>query len=257
VRLPRFGRLFQGKNPFSPPPCRTALARRYIRGSGIEIGALHSPLAVPAGVTVRYVDRMTRAECIRTFPELDPARIVEPDYVTDGFTLEAVDDASQDFVIANHVLEHTPNTLGALAAWHRVLRSKGVLFATVPIVDRTFDRGRSLTPPQHMWEDWQEMGASSQVAAHDLPHYREWVAISLRAISRQNGTPLPEWDSVEIDRIAREKLQVSEEIHFHTFSTASYRDLLTQVAPRLMPDLRLAELRECDAFEAVAVLVKE
>lgn len=257
MRLPRFSRLLEGKSLFSSPPSRATLASRHIRGSGIEIGALHSPLALPAGVTVRYVDRMTRAECIRTFPELDPARIVEPDYVTDGFTLSMVEEGSQDFVIANHVLEHTPNTLGALAAWHRVLRSKGVLFVTVPIVDRTFDRGRSLTPPEHVWEDWQAMGGSPQVAAHDLPHYREWVAISLRAISRHNGTPLPEWDSAEIDRIAQEKLDVAEEIHFHTFTTESYRELLTQVVSRLMPDLRLVELCECDGFEAVAVLVRQ
>lgn len=256
MRLPRLARLLGKHNPFGPPATRSTLAERYIRGSGIEIGALHSPLQVPAGVTVRYVDRVPRVQSIQAFPELDPEHIVEPDYVTDGFSLTAIEDASQDFVIANHVLEHTPNTLGALVAWQRVLRPGGVIFVAVPIVDRTFDRGRSVTAPQHIWEDWQARAANAQVTERDLPHYREWVAISLRAISRHNGTPLPVWDSAEIDRIACEKMNAAEEIHFHTFTYTSFRELLSKVVPTLLPDLHLAELRECDDFEAVAILGK-
>lgn len=257
MRLPRLDRLLGNRHLLGKPPTRSALAERHIRGSGIEIGALHSPLLVPAGVTVRYVDRVSRAQSIQAFPELNPDHIVEPDYVTDGFSLTAIEDASQDFVIANHVLEHTPNTLGAIVAWHRVLRPGGVVFAAVPIVDRTFDRGRSVTPPRHIWEDWQVMAESAQVTGRDLPHYREWVAISLRAISRHNGTPLPEWDSTEIDRIACEKMNASEEIHFHTFTYASFRELLTSIVPSLLPDLHLVELRECDRFEAVAILARD
>src|SRR5215212_7552941 len=36
---------------------REDAARRYLRGSGVEVGALHLPLRVPRTVTVRYVDR--------------------------------------------------------------------------------------------------------------------------------------------------------------------------------------------------------
>jgi SAM-dependent methyltransferase len=235
---------------------RSSLAGRYIRGRGIEIGALHAPLSVPRGAVVRYVDRVTRAESLRAFPELDPARIVEPDYVTDGFSLTAIHDCSQDFVIANHVLEHTPNPLAAVVAWHRVLRPCGVIFACVPMVDKTFDRGRPVTPPQHMLEDWQARKASAQVTERDLPHYREWVTISLRAISLQNGTPLPGWNADEIEHVARTRMEESDEIHFHTFSCASYGEFLTQVVSSLLPDLHLVELHECSGYEAVAVLVK-
>lgn len=235
---------------------RVDLAARHLRGAGLEIGALHAPLRVPDGVVVRYVDRLTRHESIRIFPELDPAQIVEPDYVMDGFSLPEIDTGSQDFVIANHVLEHTPNPLAALAAWHRVLRPRGVIFAGVPLADRTFDRGRLITPPQHILMDWMERRDSAQVTQSDLPHYREWVAVSLRAISRQNGTPLPPFDAAEIERVACERLAQSDEIHFHTFSCTAYRELLTQVVPALLPDLHLAELHECGGYEVVAVLVK-
>jgi SAM-dependent methyltransferase len=239
------------------PVTRQSLAARYIRGCGIEIGALHAPLAVPAAATVRYVDRVTRAESIRAFPGLDPAGIVEPDYVTDGFSLAAVPDGSQDFVIANHVLEHTPNPLAALMAWHRVLRPEGVIFAAVPLVDRTFDRSRSVTPPEHMLDDWHALHTSAQVTARDMPHYREWVTISLQAISLQNGTPLPPWTPEETEAVARKRMEESDEIHFHTFTCDSYRALLTQVVPDLLPDLELVELHECSGYEAVAVLIRK
>src|SRR5207249_5036937 len=49
---------------------REAIARRYLRGTGIEIGALHNPLRLPRGVDVRYVDRMTVPELRRHYPEL-------------------------------------------------------------------------------------------------------------------------------------------------------------------------------------------
>lgn len=253
----RFG--WPDKLRFRRPPAvtRADLAARHLRGTGLEIGALHAPLAVPAGVVVRYVDRLRREESIRVFPELDPARIVEPDYVMDGFTLAEIAPGSQDFVIANHVLEHTPNPLAALVAWHRVLRSQGVIFAGVPLAEHTFDRGRPITPPQHILMDWMERRDSGQVTEGDLPHYREWVSVSLLAISRQHGSPLPEFDAAEVERIAQARLLQSDEIHFHTFSSESYRELLTQVVPALLPDLRLAELHECGGYEAVAVLVKD
>jgi SAM-dependent methyltransferase len=239
-----------------PEVTRASLAAAYLRGSGIEIGALHAPLIVPPGVEVRYVDRVTRTESIRAFPGLDAAQIVDPHYVTDGFRLPAIADSSQDFVIANHVLEHTPNALGALGAWHRVLRQGGVLFVAVPIVDRTFDCGRPVTTPEHILEDWQVRGTSAEVTAHDLPHYREWVTISLVAISNQNGTPLPPWSAEEWEQEARRRLEVSDEIHFHTFTCDSFRTLLMEVAPAVLGPVELLALHECGGYEAVAVLRK-
>jgi hypothetical protein len=38
--------------------CRAGVCPKYLRGNGIEIGALHSPVPVPDGVKVRFVNRM-------------------------------------------------------------------------------------------------------------------------------------------------------------------------------------------------------
>src|SRR5438309_632310 len=49
---------------------RDAIAAIFLRGDGIEIGALHQPLPVPASARVKYVDRMTVADLRRQYEEL-------------------------------------------------------------------------------------------------------------------------------------------------------------------------------------------
>ena len=94
------------------------------------MGAGHTPFPVPAGVSVRYVDRLTSAEHYELFPELPPNfGFFEPDVIadldTDGLT--AIETESQDFVICSHVLEHLADPLGFLDEAHRVLRTGGIL----------------------------------------------------------------------------------------------------------------------------------
>ena len=43
-------------------------AALYIRGRGIEIGALHNPLRVPAGAETQFVDRLSSTELRHTYP---------------------------------------------------------------------------------------------------------------------------------------------------------------------------------------------
>jgi hypothetical protein len=50
---------------------RHELAAELLRGSGIEIGALNLPMVLPAGVSVRNVDRMTVPELRAHYPDLD------------------------------------------------------------------------------------------------------------------------------------------------------------------------------------------
>jgi ubiquinone/menaquinone biosynthesis C-methylase UbiE len=48
-----------------------------------------------------------------------------PDIITDIQSITGIDDSSQDFIIANHVLEHLEDPLRALASIARVLRGGG------------------------------------------------------------------------------------------------------------------------------------
>jgi hypothetical protein len=81
-----FGLLPDGRKPGrSVAHNRMLLAARYLRGEGIEIGALGRPLPMPAGARVRQVDRLSAAEMAAHYPDMAKKRHVRaPDIVDDG-----------------------------------------------------------------------------------------------------------------------------------------------------------------------------
>src|SRR5690349_3408731 len=129
---------------------RETVAEAYLRGEGIEIGALHMPLRVPEAARVKYVDRMD-VEGLRThYPELGDQEIVNVDIIADGERLESVSDATQDFVIANHFIEHCQDPIGALLNMFRVLKPGGVLYLAIPDKRCSFDVDRPVTTLDHL-----------------------------------------------------------------------------------------------------------
>lgn len=236
---------------------RERLAERYLKGSGLEIGALHLPLQVPNGTNVRYVDLVSREENIRRHPDLPGDRIVHSDYIDDGFTLNTVEPCSQDFLIANHVLEHSPNPFQALINWGQVLKPGGVLLISVPLAEKCFDRGRNITTTEHLLEDFIHCynGAFSAFAAANREHYREWLTISEPRIRQSKGeayrTWTPEQLESEIDRLSSR----TTEIHFHTFTKETFKQFLDYFIQTIdQADYELKELcssrgnRECVAI---------
>ena len=67
-------------------------------------------MPLPEGARARYIDSFTTAELIRLWsPEVDGHQVMPVDIVTDATTLTEVPDASVDFIIASHVVEHLEN----------------------------------------------------------------------------------------------------------------------------------------------------
>jgi SAM-dependent methyltransferase len=190
---------------------RELLAELYIRGSGIEFGALHFPLAVPPGTIVRYADVHTDAALRQAFPNVADIRPV--DFVTDLEAMAGIDDASQDFVIANHVLEHVEDPLRALRSLARVLRSGGVAYLALPDKRFTFDKERRVTSLKHLVRDHIEGPDDSRLA-----HYDEWV----RCVDGLSG--------VEHDTKVALMMQQRSNIHFHVWDYPAMLELFTYVA---------------------------
>ena len=155
---------------------REDLARRYLRGDGIEIGAATWPLRVPRGARVRYVDRLSKAGLLADYGDsvtaarLDPGSIPETDVIDDAATLGTFADGTLDFVIANHVLEHLEDPIAALRNLVRVLRPGGVLLLTLPDGRFSFDAQRERTTVAHLQRDHAEGPEVSRRA-----HYAEWA----------------------------------------------------------------------------------
>ena len=162
----RFGR--------TAPRDRAELVR-YLAGEGVELGALNYPLDVSANPRVRrvrYVDRYPKDELLRLFPELAGVRdaIVETDIRCDLIHgLGPIEDRSQDFVIACHLIEHVPDPIHFVNECWRVLREGGLLFLAAP--DRRFstDRARPVTLLEHLIDDHRR--AERTIEDHHLEEH--------------------------------------------------------------------------------------
>lgn len=239
---------------------RKKLSFRYLRGAGLEIGALHNPLEVLPGVTVRYVDYATKEENVRKFPLLDPARIVATDHLEDGCVLAGIPTASQDFVIANHLLEHASNPLQALLNWIRVVKSNGIIFITVPNVEKSFDCGRPITSLEHIIDDYElvRTGRTKEFRERNREHYREFVEISIPNLHKvQPNLKTYETESARNSYIEKLIRESSDDAHFHVFTRASLAALLEYVIARHEPTLAVREIVSSrSGFEYVAIIEK-
>ena len=66
---------------------RKVIARAYLRGSGLEIGALHNPLKVPPAAQVRYVDKRGWVLWQKGYPEVEGLANVLNSYGAQGWEL--------------------------------------------------------------------------------------------------------------------------------------------------------------------------
>jgi SAM-dependent methyltransferase len=211
---------------------RSELARHFIRGNGLEIGAAYGPLEVPPGVHVTYVDRLTVEELRRHYPS-HAELITRVDVVEDGEQLTTVPDESQDFIVANHFLEHCEDPIGAIGSHLRKLKPGGILFYAVPDKRYTFDFRRPRTPLEHMISDHEQGSERSRGE-----HYEEWARLVT---------------GVESD--AHDLNAAGYSIHMHVWTQAEFLELL------LYCRRRFADGFEIEAFarrslEVVVVLRK-
>jgi len=216
---------------------RRALADTYLEGDGIEIGALHQPLQLPQAARVKYVDRMSAPELRRHYEELAGVSLVEVDIIDDGESLATVASSSQDFVIANHFLEHCQNPLATLKALERVLKEDGVIYMAVPDKRFTFDVDRPCTSLAHVMRDFEEGPEWSRRG-----HFEEWA----RLVNKVNGEKAVE---DEINRL----MAVDYSIHYHVWRAHDLLELMT--AAQRLTSLEI-ELFRRNGFENVVILRK-
>jgi SAM-dependent methyltransferase len=93
-------------------------------------------------------------------------------FITEGSTLEGIGDATYDFVLSSHNLEHIANPLKALQNWKRVLKPRGFLLLVLPDKHRTFDYRRPLTTLDHLCEDY-----ARDTGEDDMTHVEEFVTL--------------------------------------------------------------------------------
>jgi SAM-dependent methyltransferase len=207
---------------------RGTFAAAFLSGKGLEIGPLHCPLPLPRGVEVSYVDRMPVERLREEYPELADWNLAPVDIVDDGEKLLNVPDESQDFIIANHFLEHTEDPIGTIETHLSKLRQGGVLFYAVPDKRHTFDYRRPVTPVEHIVADYEEGPERSR-----REHFDEWARLvpdqeSPAAAGGEKAAP-EEW----AQKRARELEAEAYSIHMHVWTQAEFLDLVLDIRRRL------------------------
>jgi SAM-dependent methyltransferase len=204
----------------SPKIDRKLLSSAFINGKGIEIGALHNPLSVAPGVEVSYLGHLGKTDLYDHYPELREHDLVEVDIIDNGETLKNVASSSQDFIIANHFIEHCEDPILALKNIFRALKTFGVLYMAVPDKRFTFDIDREETSMGHLWEDHLDGAAKSRKV-----HYYEWA----KFVERHNGTLPKDASNETIIERASYLERKNYSIHFHVWCCQSFLNLLEEL----------------------------
>ena len=202
---------------------RKEMSKLYIKGSGIEIGALHLPTTVYNNAKVKYLDYLSKEELRSRYPELKEYDIVDVDIVDDAEYMAKVEDNSQDFIIANHFFEHCQNIILTMKNLNRVLKPNGILYMAIPDKRYSFDKKREITPYEHIVDEYINGPEKNY-----LTHVKEWVTLV-------NGAT----DSLKIQEGMQSVIETKYSIHYHVWDYYSLNETIMKITRDYVPELNL------------------
>jgi hypothetical protein len=204
----------------------TRMVRERIRGqNGLEIGG-PSPFFrtfLPIYDCINSLDNCVFASNTIWEGEVKAPFVYHPskspgrNYISEGSDLGQFQDASYDFVLSCHNLEHIANPVKALREWIRVLKPGGSLILVLPDGRKTFDWRRPATAVSHMLDDYR-----ANVAEDDLTHLEEILSTHDLRKDPSAGT---------LDNFRRRSLDNFKfrSLHHHVFHPGNVRELLNAV----------------------------
>jgi SAM-dependent methyltransferase len=225
---------------------------------GLEIGPLANPTIRKDQGSVKYVDVASAEELKVKYsgnqqmqPRLD--HIVEVDYILreDQTLPELVnEDAPFDYVLAAHVIEHVPDTIGWLAEMSAILKPGGILSLVVPDRRFTFDVNRRNTDigdlvdahlrgsRQPSYRDIYDWFSSTVTVDGMVDTEGLWSGnIDYAGIVRTDVTD-PDVDAYH-HCLARREGQVFD-LHCHTFTPTSFLTLYEKLVRLNLTDFEVA-----------------
>ena len=120
---------------------------------GLEIGPLTNPIVTPQDLNdlgeIHYLDHLSTQDLKNKYADdksVEVEKIVDVDFVcSDADIKKAVGGLNFDYVVASHVIEHSPNMLQFLSDLSSILKEGGTLFLLIPDKRFTFDIDRPET----------------------------------------------------------------------------------------------------------------
>ena len=217
---------------------RESIAELYIKGHGIEIGALHTPLRIPKTAKVKYIDRMPALDLRKQYPELNSKELVNVDIIDDGEHLSEIKDSTQDFTIANHFLEHCQNPFRAISNMLRVLKKDGVLYLSIPDKRYSFDVDRPQTSIDHLLRDYQEGPEWSK-----RQHFEEWT------------TYIGKLKDVEAEQHVLHLMNIDYSIHYHAWTQTEIIELIVTLKKKFFLNFEVELI--CKNMDEVIIILRK
>jgi SAM-dependent methyltransferase len=210
-----------------PARVRYRLARAYLIGFGVEVGALHNPLPTGQEARVKYVDRLSRRDLLKQYPELPFEAIVPPDIIDDGEQLASIRCGALDFIVANHFIEHCQDPISTIMSFFSKLKAGGIVFLAVPDKRFTFDRLRESTTIAHLQFDHQDGGRRSREQ-----HYMEFA---------QHALPEDVRHGTDTSVLAKQLIVKNYSIHFHVWTYDEFFDFLRWIQRHHLQQVEILE----------------
>lgn len=140
----RLGKTFKGEQQTLLERCEKALIMVNRNGLGLEIGPSYNPIAPKKeGFNVHILDHASAEELRAKYMGhgVNVANIEEVDFVWSGEPLSELIRCERcyDWIIASHVIEHTPDLISFFEECERLLKDDGVLSLIIPDKRYCFD----------------------------------------------------------------------------------------------------------------------
>ncbi len=235
-------------------------------GLGLEIGPSYNPLFPKArGHRIETIDHASQAGLIEKYkddPSVDCSRIEPVDYVCDGRSYVETIGAREryDFIVASHVIEHSPDLIGFLQDCEALLRPQGVLVLAMPDKRHCFDALRPISTT----------GSALQAALEKRTRHTPGAVFDCAANAVQRGGEPTWWHDnrqplrlMQDIPVARQQFEAAStgtayfDNHSWCFTPSSFRLLVSDFNALGLLALRERDIRAPGGFEFFAVLARD
>lgn len=233
------------------------------KGLGLEIGPSHNPIAPKrGGFNVRILDHATQEELIEKYRghgvHLD--NIEEVDYVWHGEPLsELVGNERYDWIIASHVIEHTPDLVDFLQQCEKLLKPEGVLSLVIPDKRYCFDYFRWPSSTGDVLQAYVEKRRRHTLGTV-FDHFSQASSLNGNIAwgKSQSGTLSLMHTLVEAKKMMEASVSGSEyvDVHQWRFTPASFRLILSDLKALQLITLVETHLFDTTGCEFFMALVK-
>jgi SAM-dependent methyltransferase len=154
---------------------RADLANPHLKGRGVEIGGGSTPHILERHIEVTHFDVRSREELATYFATENIDIQVHP---LEDFN--NIFPQGADFLIAHHVLEHTPNPIETLLNWHKMVKPDGTIVISLPNHLLCGDDKRLVPPIEHLLADYcfESDGDDFSSLEHILSFLCSWYEFS-------------------------------------------------------------------------------